>query len=354
MKKKLLGVGLIVEAVFLLSSSAWAGVDVLVGGAARTLPNRLSLSASKTCTPNNNSSHFECGGFETAPVSMGELSDTPTWNLSQWGPYQGFNLPLNNQGNLSDGEWALVASDGIRAAQAVNVGVYGTTYRLILNSFGAPGLQETCDSDDLACVPCTDAEVNLNLGPHESVLSAAWSQGMIAAGLRPTLGTAAEYRVAWRQNTFESTHQEVICPAPYNLHTTLVGLIWHNFVTDPTGVLNHTIFYQIHSRDSRGWTVDKSFFMGTPTQSPWGVADDVLTAYGVAPDPADGLWHDFDINFKARLSDIIQNDVGHLPTDPNFRNPVNWTPTGLYISSAINGEGMGNVHFQAPRWYTAP
>lgn len=299
-------------------------------------------------------------GYQAASAAVipSEKSDSATWGLFQWGPYAGFTAPFNHQGSTTDGYWTIFSPDNTRQVYGYWDSIADGVYSLILNTYGVSGLGST--------VPCNASEVDLSIAPNDPVTTPALPQGLIAQSARPNLGVATQYHILWSEATSTSTHRNQACPSPDNLHTNQVVIFWHNFVTDPTGKYNHTIVYQLVSRDSRGSVFDatnvsswwKNPSIACVPNDPtlcglWGMNDSVQKYAGVSPDPVDGMYHSYDIDFKSRLSGIINSPPAgaNFPTDPNFRNANNWTPTGVSFQSAVNGEGSGNTQWVYPRWY---
>ncbi len=210
------------------------------------------------------------------------------------------------------------------------------------------GARYTLNHDTLGMTPnCSAAsEVDLNLAPNDHYTYPAYPEGVIPFDTpHPMLGDG-DWHVSWRQSIFESQHQDRHCPSPWNLHGTLVGVLLHNFVSDPDGSKIHTVFYQIMSRDSRARIEVDGWFLTMP---PWGVNDSV-EAYLQTSQLPDGTEKSYDIAFTERLSALIKYSA-YLPLDSAARDPKNWTVMSAYFSAWINGEAKGTVTFSQPRLY---
>jgi len=322
----------------LLASFVWATeIDLLKLGLGAKLPNSVYISP-KTYTAIDLQGPFG----EIAPPS-GETG----WVVTQWNfpgvASQALSTIVNCQGNCTDGQWELSSPDGRQTLRASSdSAVTGTVYHLIQDTYGA------------SFSDCAYSEVSLNLEPIASWIYLDHPSGFIPFSERPTLGDADEYHVAFQVNIAESTHRDgVTCQSPYNLHSVIIGFFLHNFVTDPFGdnTKDHTISYQLVVRDSRLWDNDGSWYQNNGENGgPWGVNDNIEVYEGLKQQTPGSTYVVYDIDFKARLEKLL-GEVPDPPSDPEFADPNNWHMTGLYLSSAVHGEGKGDLRFKKPRLY---
>ncbi|HEV8711468.1 MAG TPA: hypothetical protein VGX03_01410 [Candidatus Binatia bacterium] len=264
---------------------------------------------------------------------IGELT-AMNWHLAQWGAPHPLSLVVNCLGNCNDGSWQTSSADGRQWATVFS----GCPTKYYLQQAFSGSLFADCD------------EVDFFIEPNSAHAYPNFSEGMIPRAERPKLGQPAQYRVAWTQDLLGGFHGGR-CGTNLSVYNTLGAVLFHNDVTDPERTLNHYVFYQLVSFDSRGFTFNGFWFQTSPGQGGWGVSDSV-DVYGYTYDAVDGQPKTFDINFKDRLISLLQHNP-YLPcgTIPGLCDANNWTPESPYFGSLATGEAAGHTAFWSIRVY---
>ncbi len=194
---------------------------------------------------------------------VGEKGKRPRWHIAQWGIRFEFPAITDCLGSCSDRTWQVQNADDSGRIRFTSSPQTGNVAELTQDTFGPRFI--SCDPAqefDLFIVPTPVAGAVDNFP--------GFPAGLLAPSKRPSLAATSTLHVQIRQEIV-SAIQGTRCDSPYNLASTVIGVV---FLNDTVG---QALFYQIVSFDSRGATVNGNWFMTEPPY--YGVNDDV-TIYG--------------------------------------------------------------------------
>jgi hypothetical protein len=240
---------------------------------------------------------------------LGEELVDSKWHVAQWGILQELPNATDCLGTCTDGTWQTANKHGyVRLARTLNL---GQTVEL------------KQDSTEVGYA-CT--EYDLFLEPNGLTAYPGYAAAVVPEDGLPSLGTVTNFHVQVLQQVVSARHG-TRCPPPYNLATTVIGLVFHNRWS------GEGFFYQIITYDSREFQFDGTWFART---APYGVNDDIFTNYAQSRLVPGGLGVFYDIDIAARLRELIE-----APSSPVVDKDMNhWKFVGAYFGSMVNGEAV--------------
>ncbi|MSQ47228.1 MAG: hypothetical protein EXR78_02380 [Deltaproteobacteria bacterium] len=267
---------------------------------------------------------------------VGEKGKKSRWYIAQWGIRFEFPAVIDCLGSCTDRTWQVRNADDSGRIKFTHTGPTGNVADLTQDTFGSRliGCDPTQEFDLLLLPTNTTHAVDNYPGSPE---------GWVKPSRRPTLGAVTNLHIQVRQEVVSAT-QGTRCNAPYNLASTLIGVVFLNQVT------GHTLFYQIVSYDSRNASFNGSWFM---TEAPYFGVNDDMAVYNrpLLVSGAPSVWYDIDI--AERVKFLIRTSP-YLPGDTigPHKDLKNWQLAQVYFGSLINGEAALTSRHSEIRLYS--